>query len=695
MAGQAPEGQASATLELHFARTGIDQYQAELRYSGALDDAVRLVRGTAALRFADSRGSDAAIDPVGVGDRLKAELFADPAVAAEFSRVLAVTEATSEALHVRLFIDPSAAELQLLPWEALRHPDRHSFLFLGDRISFSRFLPTGDFRPVPPLARGKLTASITIASPTGLDQYALAPLDVAGWRRAAEDALQGFKIRDPAPGRKATLSGLVEDARSGADILYLVCHGSIPDGEAFLWLEDEAGEIARVSGAGLVEELRALQTLPRLVILFSCGSGGNDISFHSAIGPALAEAGIPAVVAMRGEVPLESGARFVASLLEDLVQHGYVTRAVAFARRAMESTGDALLPVLFSRLREGRIWYRPGFVSDGSQYEERWQTLVDRLNDEQCLPIIGPGLSEPLFGTTRDLARRWSEDFGFPLARHARDNLAQVAQYLVISQDANRPRELLEKHVKGVVEQSLGRGAAADLPLLDRIDLAWDRFAETAPTDPFRLLAELPFPLYITTNTDGLLEHALRKAGRSPVSEVCRWDGRDLGATVFERDPDYRPSRERPLVYHLFRMLRREDKRFPSSLLTEDNYFDYLLGVTNRRELIPPAIRCALSDSALLFLGFQIDELDFRVLFRSIINQDNLANMRLYNHVAVQIDPEEGRILEPARARRYLAQYFRELANVSVYWGGAAEFVAQAFQEWKARNGQADARDGG
>ena len=57
-------------------------------------------------------------------------------------------------------------------------------------------------------------------------------------------------------------------------------------------------------------------------------------------------------------------------------------------------------------------------------------------------------------------------------------------------------------------------------------------------------------------------------------------------------------------------------------MLTEDDYFDFLIGVTANKDLIPKPVRRALADSALLFLGFQLDDWDFRVLFRSIAGQE-------------------------------------------------------------------------
>jgi hypothetical protein len=189
--------------------------------------------------------------------------------------------------------------------------------------------------------------------------------------------------------------------------------------------------------------------------------------------------------------------------------------------------------------------------------------------------------------------------------------------------------------------------------------------------DPHRVLAALPLPMYITTDPSSLLVDALREAGRTPQVELCRWNEYvEQMPSIYDDEPDYRPSAERPLVYQLFGSLDEPE----SLVLTEDDYFDYLIGVTGNKELIPTAVRRALTDTALLFLGFRMDEWDFRVLFRSIMSQEGRGRRRGYAHVSAQIDPEGSRILEPEGARRYLASYFQD-ADISIYWGSAEDFL--------------------
>ena len=190
-------------------------------------------------------------------------------------------------------------------------------------------------------------------------------------------------------------------------------------------------------------------------------------------------------------------------------------------------------------------------------------------------------------------------------------------------------------------------------------------------------------PIYITTIPSNLLADALVAAGKQPVVELCRWnDDVEQIPSIFDadREPDYRPTPERPLVYHLFGRLSEPD----SLVLTEDDYFDYLIGVTSRNDLIPAVVRRGLADSALLFLGFDLDDWDFRVVFRSLMSQEGRNRRSKYAHVAAQIDPESSRITEAEGARRYLEEYFGD-ADISIFWGSVADFGRELAQRMRRK----------
>jgi hypothetical protein len=99
--------------------------------------------------------------------------------------------------------------------------------------------------------------------------------------------------------------------------------------------------------------------------------------------------------------------------------------------------------------------------------------------------------------------------------------------------------------------------------------------------ESFRILAELPLPLYLSTTPDNLLSYALQAVNpsRSPRLEYVRWNPEVRWPVPLEQSqPDYEPSPESPLVYQLFDSLRLKK----STVISEDDYFDYLLSVTRK-----------------------------------------------------------------------------------------------------------------
>jgi hypothetical protein len=365
---------------------------------------------------------------------------------------------------------------------------------------------------------------------------------------------------------------------------------------------------------------------------------------------------------------METVAAFMPSFFAELQRDGQIDRALAAARGAVRHRPDAWMPVLYMRLKSGRIWYVPGFGDERKGFE-KWPAMVRSVRQGRCTPILGAGVVEPLLGSTRELARRWAETYGYPMAQHSMEDLPQVAQYVAVDQDEGFVRaelhEALRQELQRRWPEASGDSQSPGLRELLRGAGAALRAAE--PAEPHRVLAAQPFPIYLTTNLDHLLEAALEEAGKRPRTLLCPWN--DYVERV-QDDYDELPTAETPLVYHLFGSLDEPD----SLVLTEDDYFNYLIGVTSNRKLIPEVVRRALADSALLFLGFRMDDWNFRVIFRSFMSQEGRGRRRKYTHVAAQIDPEEGRIREPERARRYLERYFQS-DDISIYWGSSEDFI--------------------
>ncbi len=676
-----------ADLEIGLYRYGeAENYVVELRFSQPESEAdIPPERSEVAVDIDGLRAL--ALDPEAYGKRLGESLFTD-AVRNFFDKARVSAQTLDQPLRLRLFIDSSARELHGLRWETLRDPKDNTLLFTRENILFSRYLSSLDWRPVRLRPKSELSALIVIANPANLDRYQLAPVDVAGELVRAKAGLGAMRTAELASGGQANLNNLAAQLREGYDILYLVCHGALVKGEAWLWLEDAEGNVARVSGSDLLARLNEVQQRLRLVVLASCQSSGTGDTAQSgdqgalaALGPRLAEAGIPAVIAMQGNVTMRTVAEFMPEFFQELQKDGLIDQAMAVARGAVRGSGrpDWWIPTLFMRLKSGRIWYEKGF-RDPKAFE-KWPALLRNIRKGQCTPILGPGLFEPLLGSTRDIARRWAEQFRYPLAPHQREDLPQVAQFLSVNQDKGFPRDELGEYLRREIKmrylddlpESLRNGSASLDELLNTVGA---KRRASDPLDPHKVLAQLPFPIYITTNPDNLLVAALKEAGKDPQVELCPWNEYiEQAGSISEQQPDYRPAPERPLVYYLFGRLGEPD----SLVITEDDSFDYLIGVTSNKDLIPSAVRRKLADTALLFLGFQMEDWNFRVLYRSIMGQEGRGRRSRYAHVAAQIDPEGGQLLEPDRARKYLETYFQG-ADISIYWGSADDFLKELSQ---------------
>lgn len=675
-----------ADLEISLYRRDASGYNVELRCSPPDSETEQRQAGDQAVHFDPAELRQRALDPATYGQYLGAQLLAEPTVRTFFDQALAVAQAASTPLRLRLNIAPGAVELHDLHWETLRRPESPTPLLTGENLFFSRYLSSLDWRPVRLRPESALRTLLMIADPSDAGRFGLAAVDVASELAAARGGLgEEIVVTELAARGQVTLENLAAHLRDGYDILYLVAHGLLVDGEPWLFLENEDGTTARVPGRELATRIQELDERPRLVVLVSCQSAGSgqtapDDGALAGLGPRLAEAGVPAVIAMQGNLTMATAAAFMPVFFSELRSKGLVDRAMALARGAVRDRPDSWMPVLFMRLKSGRIAYRAGF-GDEKEGLRKWPALSNNIQSGRCTPILGPGLTEWLLGSRQEIARAWAESFGYPMDPNSRESLPQVAQYLAVDQEETFMRDQLARYLRSEMARRFGRLlplGPAELPLDQAISTVGTNLATSSVTQTIRALASLPLPIYITTISSNLLADALTAAGKQPVVELCRWnDDVEQISSIFDadREPNYRPTPERPLVYHLFGRLSVPD----SLVITEDDYFDYLIGVTSRNDLIPALVRRALADSALLFLGFDLDDWDFRVVFRSLMSQEGRNRRSKYAHIAAQIDPETARITEAEGARRYLEEYFGD-ADISIFWGSVADFGRELAQ---------------
>lgn len=687
---------AQAELEIRIRTLQSNGYPVELRYSpDGEQDQVIPDSGPVFAKFDVDKLFGLVRQPAEYGKALGAMLFADLTLQKAVAMIWGPVRGGAT-LRVRLFLDHGAEVLQDVNWEAMCDTDGYP-LFLGAKVWFSRYLTSDTWQPVKVRAKTELKALVVIANPSDLAN--LPPINTEGETNRAKDHLTKaasitFLGRGIPDAKAASVANISQALGEGYDILYLIAHGAFSDqGQPKLWLEDDkTGATDFVVGDRLSQAIRNLSTAPRLVMLASCMSFASvedePEKVYSALGPQLAAAGVPAVIAMHGKVSQDTIAKFVPEFYNQLAVDGQIDRAVSIARGQIADTQkDYWMPVLFMRLRSGMLWYTPGFgdTANSDRLNTPWKGIKGAIKyGGECLPILGPGVIEDLVGSSRDIARRLADANHFPLAPYSREDLPTVAQYLAIRENgAKFPRralaELLEDDIRTRFASIL---TPADLAgdINDLISAVGRYRRKTDPNNPHSVLASKPFAVYLTATPDRLMEDALIEAGKNPRTDFARWNDEIADINTYPTvsdDGKYTPDVKNPLVYHLY---GRFDVLQDSLVVAEDDYFDFLLRISSKadaKSLVPSIVQRALTRWGLLFIGFQLDEWGFRVLLRSIYSKEGSGarNVGTGNpSVGAQVVPSEERVLSPARTKQYFEKYLQS-SNISLYWGNVREFI--------------------
>ena len=671
-------------IEIGLHRLQVDAHEVELRISDpASAGEIEPRKGYAHISLGELQGLR--LNPAEYGQRLTDQLFQDAAVREFYRTNKATFESRGIDIRLRLLIGRSAPELHSIRWELLLDPDTRQPLATSERIVFSRFMFGQDYRQISLPRKSELRALIAVAAPNDTAKWGLAQVDRPGEIARARGALAGLKVTVIGDDAPLTSSCLIEAIRKGSNIVYLVCHGALPqERPACLYLQDEQGNAVPVAAGDLAQQIAELKAPPCLFVLASCESASAEGSSdaHAALAPHLAAAGVPAVVAMQGKITMETVRKAMPVFFRELVKDGRIDRAMAVARGEVRGRPDSWMPALFLRLKRGVIWYEPGFKAEFN----KWPTICNAIRKGMFVPILGPELGEEIFGGTSELAGRLGSKHAFPLAPYERADLAKVAQYIATDQDLPYAREQVEKYFKQRLIAWLDGNSQAiagnELPEL--LDMAGKRCQEN-PENPYRMLADLRAPIYVNASCETLFLRVLRNHGAQPDELSAAWrsgEGREVPKQP--RPKSATPTAERPWVYHVFGLFERPD----SMVLTEDDFFDYLIA-TAKSDLLLPALMGRLMQSSLLFLGFRLDDWRFRVLFRMIATRQGRGTLDSLSHVGVQVNPDEQNLLDVERTRKYIESYFgspKDAPRISIYWGKPAEFLKELQEQRQREN---------
>jgi SIR2-like domain len=290
--------------------------------------------------------------------------------------------------------------------------------------------------------------------------------------------------------------------------------------------------------------------------------------------------------------------------------------------------------------------------------EADWKTLLERIRDQKCTPFLGAESTGSVMPSRSSIAERWAAaepDFPF----EDPSDLSRVAQFIATTRDPLEPRE----------------------KILDEIEkIPAPQFK--SPEEPHGILASLPLPVYITTDYHNFMFAALKSYLRDARQEVCRWnDSVKNEPSVFDSQPAFEPNVANPVVFHLYGHAGLVE----SLLLTEDDYLEFLVETSKHPLRIPPRIQKAFTRTSLLFLGYRLTDLEFRVLLRTLAG--SLRISMAGSHVSAQVihvgnGPQtDKQIAQLAKTQEYLSRYCGKF-DITTYWGTTHDFLAELKRRW-------------
>jgi hypothetical protein len=279
-----------------------------------------------------------------------------------------------------------------------------------------------------------------------------------------------------------------------------------------------------------------------------------------------------------------------------------------------------------------------------------WNMIVPRIERGQCVPFLGAGANVGADGAT-----------GLPLGGEVALRLAAALTKVDVHAYVQEFDKLSKSEAFAGLEDygELLRLGLQDLPRVSfYAELRQDPFflleelrkilSDTAlePTPILRTVARLPLPLIVTTNYDNLMERALDCVlGEGNYERVVQpiegYD--DQGQVDVNAKLDAAAAEGKLVLYKIHGSFAAPtsngDEGGSSVVVTEEDYIKYLtIGRTEGRG-IPNLIASKMKTSTILFLGYSLEDWDFRTFFKGVI--EPLERHKKLRSFAFQLKPSD------------------------------------------------------
>jgi hypothetical protein len=289
-----------------------------------------------------------------------------------------------------------------------------------------------------------------------------------------------------------------------------------------------------------------------------------------------------------------------------------------------------------------------------------WGTIVDSIKDGRCVAFLGAGVNVSVEGGYRGL-RLGSEVSERLVGKLLGKDKAALDELISVVPDP-AVKALLEESYGDLVKvrahdlarvalhiQAKPGGRNELLKLLG--ELLPD--GEREPSPLLKMLARLPLRMIVTTNYDRLMEKAFRDETKTdPVVVVQPTKGFDPKkqrewektlAPLVPAEPCPRivkgeHGETEPLILYKIHGTFGDDDS--GLVISEEDYIEFLTvaGADSKRGM-PPLIKQMIVDSNLLFLGYSLEDWNFRALYKGLV--EPLPESKRRMSFAIQYKPSE------------------------------------------------------
>lgn len=330
--------------------------------------------------------------------------------------------------------------------------------------------------------------------------------------------------------------------------------------------------------------------------------------------------------------------------------------------------------------------------------------ILDSIQDGMCVPFLGAGVNVSS-GNYKGLPLGYDVALDMVLSltdleKGQLQNLAQRSSKDVRLRLAQVVAGLSEQEMQGLSDEDLARHleSAEPLPTLFRVtlpDLARValhveveqgypnlikkirkilRDAECQPSPLLQTLAGLPLKLIITANYDRLLERAFGdKPHEVVVQPVAGFDEQDL-----QKIEQRLSLPSGPIIYKIHGSFADDDNAadVPEDsrlILTEEDYIQFLSVIGQKDMGMPDLISGKLVKATILFLGYSLQDWDFRTIYKALI--EPLDQWRRPQSFAIQRDPPDFWV-------RYWERKGVTILDMDLY-----DFAEELQKRWQKRQG--------